>query len=257
MATGGAAQMDFRQWLIFALFGIGAIIMRGAGCVINDLWDKNLDAQVERTKNRPLASGVITFKQGLLFLCALLLTGLLILLQLNTYTIALGFIAIPLIALYPLMKRLTFWPQAFLGIAFNFSALMGWSAIMGSLSLPAFLTYASCMFWTLGYDTVYAFQDKEDDILIGIKSTALLFDEQSKHWVMAFYAISWVSLNISAFLPNYNILMPVFLLPASLHLVWQMWKWDLKDPLSALSIFKSNRNYGLLVLIGLAFGSQF
>ncbi len=249
--------MNEQDWYIVFLFCLGAIIMRAAGCVINDLWDKNLDQKVARTQMRPLASGALSRKQALLFLFLLLLSGLTILIQMSFITILLGILSLPLIILYPLMKRITWWPQAFLGIIFNFGVLMGWAATSGILELPALILYGSAALWTLGYDTIYAHQDKEDDALIGIKSTALKFGENSALWVKVFYILSWILLAISASMAFKSFFTPFLLLPALLHIFWQIKMWRINSPQSALEIFKSNRNYGIIVLAGLALGQLF
>ncbi len=227
--------------------------MRGAGCVINDVWDRDLDKLVERTKNRPLANGIISPKQGLLFLATLLLTGLTILLQFNFITIILGIITLPLIATYPLMKRLTWWPQLFLGLTFNFGALMGWSAITGTISTPALLLYIGGIFWTLSYDTIYAHQDKEDDAMAGIKSTARLFNENSKKWVRAFFGIAILSF-IAAIITANGMTPSTALigLPAA-HASWQIKTWNPDDNQSSLRIFKSNMIFGACLLIACLF----
>jgi 4-hydroxybenzoate polyprenyltransferase len=244
LAAGGATRMDGADWTIFALFGIGAVVMRAAGCVINDLWDRDLDKKVERTSARPLASGEISVKQTTGFLVALLVLGLIILLQMNALTVLLGFLSLPLIAIYPLMKRFTWWPQLFLGFTFNFGALMGWSAVTGAIEFPAVLLYAGGIFWTLGYDTIYAHQDKEDDALAGIKSTALLFGVESKKFVSVFFSIAYVLIFMAS--------QSLFLIPAALHLAWQLRVWMPDDAASSLRVFKSNRDFGILVLLGLA-----
>lgn len=254
MASGGLRSFGAFEWTLFALFGFGAIIMRSAGCVINDLWDRDLDKNVERTRVRPLASGALNVKQAVAFLFVLLLLGLGILLQLNLLTIMLGFLSFPLIVAYPLMKRFTWWPQAFLGLTFNFGALMGWAAISGELTLPAALLYVSGVLWTLGYDTIYAHQDMEDDALAGIKSTALKFGAHSKSWVGGFYLFSWIGLCGAVFISGAHVYAPLMLVPAGLHLLVQLVLWDGAQPESALRVFKSNRNYGILVLLGLIAG---
>ncbi|MCF8495089.1 MAG: 4-hydroxybenzoate octaprenyltransferase [Alphaproteobacteria bacterium] len=238
------------RWDLFALFGAGAVVMRAAGCVINDLWDRDVDRRIERTRLRPLAAGDISVRAALCFLAALLLVGFLILLQMNGTTIFLGFLSLPLIVIYPLMKRWTWWPQAFLGLTFNFGALMGWSAATGTLALPAFLLYVSGIFWTLGYDTVYAHQDRADDLIAGIKSTALKLGAYSKVWVMIFYALAW------CFLAAAGMIMsepgaPIVLLPAALHLIRQVYIWRPDDAENSLWIFRTNPLCGLLVLAGL------
>ncbi len=244
LASDGVTRMDGRAWVIFALFGLGAVVMRAAGCVVNDLWDRRLDAQVERTKQRPLASGAVSVENAFAFLFVLLLIGFVILLQFNPLTILLGVLSLPLIAAYPLMKRITWWPQLFLGFTFNFGALMGWSAVTGAIELPALLLYVGGIFWTLAYDTIYAHQDKEDDALAGIKSTARLFGEKSRSYVAAFFCIVYVLL----FTASQNL----FLIPAALHLIWQLYAWKPGDAVSSLRVFRSNRDFGILVLLGLA-----
>ncbi len=225
--------------------------MRGAGCVINDLWDRNLDKQVERTKNRPIASNKISVRNAAIFLATLLLLGLIILLQLNTATIILGFLVMPLIITYPFMKRITWWPQAFLGLTFNFSVLMGWSTITGNIGFPAILLYAGAIFWTLGYDTIYAHQDKNDDILAGIKSTALKFGQHSKLWISVFYTLSILlifcaSLSAKGFTP-----LSILVILPMLHFIWQIIKWNPDDQSSSLYIFRSNQVAGILILMSL------
>lgn len=233
---------------LFILFGIGAVIMRAAGCVINDLWDRDLDRQVERTKLRPLASGALSKRQAAAFLLALLAVGLLILLQLNRATVFLGFLSMPLIAAYPLMKRITWWPQLFLGIVFNFGAPMGWSAVTDTLALPALLLYVGGVFWTLGYDTIYAHQDREDDLRVGVKSTAIFFGQKSRMWIAGFYLTAWLFF-LSALLAAGAGFFSFFILSvAGLHPIRQIWTWDADDPASSLKIFRSNRDFGLLVL---------
>ena len=252
LASGGISNFGSHKWRIIALFILGAIIMRGAGCVVNDLWDRDLDKMVERTKNRPLASGAVSTKKGIAFLATLLLIGLVILLQFNITTIILGIITLPLIMSYPLMKRFTWWPQAFLGLTFNFGALMGYSAITGNISAPALLLYLGGIFWTLGYDTIYAHQDKEDDIMAGIKSTALKFGENSKIWIAGFYALSITSI-LGAYITAGNTYSTsVFILIPIAHFAWQIWIWNPNNQSSSLSIFKSNQITGLLILLMLS-----
>ncbi len=248
LASGGLAGMTVRSWGIFVLFGVGAVVMRAAGCVMNDLWDRKLDMKVERTSARPLASGAVLPRAAFGFLALLLLAGLLILLQMNGLTIILGAASLPLIAIYPLMKRITWWPQAFLGLTFNFGALMGWSAVTGALAWPAALLYLSGIFWTLGYDTIYAHQDREDDALAGIKSTALKFGAHSRRWVIGFYVLALVFLGAAFHMTNNAVYYTHFLMPAAVHMLWQVKAWQPESPQSSLDIFKSNTIYGVLVL---------
>ena len=252
LAGDGLIHMTARDYYYIILFSIGAVIMRGAGCVINDLWDRDLDKMVERTKNRPLANGTLSPMNAIAFLIILLFMGLTILLQFNATTRILGCMTLPLIAIYPLMKRITWWPQVFLGLTFNFGALMGWSAVAGEVEIPALLLYGGGIFWTLGYDTIYAHQDKEDDALARIKSTALKFGRHSKIWVSIFYTASILLIFTATVIENtISSELLVFMLPA-LHLTWQIRRWEITEPESALSVFKSNLIYGLLILFFLA-----
>jgi 4-hydroxybenzoate polyprenyltransferase len=245
--------MNGADLYLMVLFAIGALVMRGAGCVINDLWDRDLDGRVERTAMRPIPSGDVSVLQALLFLCVLLIIGLIILLQLSLLAITLGVISVFFIAIYPLMKRITWWPQAFLGLTFNFGALMGWAAATGDLPWQAWAIYAAGCFWTLGYDTIYALQDRDDDALIGIKSTARLFVERMGmnpaipcgvffciHYALVCLVImNDHSMNTLAIM---LLCLPVF------HLLWQVitLKPSLHD--NTLARFKSNRDYALLLL---------
>lgn len=229
------------RWDLFLLFGIGAVVMRGAGCVINDLWDHKMDAKVARTKGRPLPSKRVTRREAYAFLFVLMMSGFAILMSFNTAAILIGVISIAFIAVYPLMKRITWWPQLFLGLTFNFGALLGTAAAYGELTPNAWWMYAAGIFWTLGYDTIYAHQDKDDDALVGIKSTARLFGENSKAWVASFY------LSATALLA-FATANPWILAVAGAHFAWQVKTWDMDDPASSLRFFKSNRDAGLLIL---------
>lgn len=250
LASGGLANMSMRGWYYMLLFALGALLMRSAGCIVNDLWDRKLDAAVERTRNRPLAAGTLSVRQAVIFMLALLLASFVILLQFNIPTIALGFLSLALVATYPAMKRITWWPQLFLGFTFNWGALMGWTAINGSLAWPPLLLYAGGICWTLVYDTVYAHQDKEDDAIIGIKSTARLFAGRSKLYVTGFSAAAlalFVAAKYAA-AGGSGDAFPLFILPLA-HIAWQMKHWEPDDPQSCLRIFRSNRVFGWLVLL--------
>lgn len=253
LASGGLFHMGLKSWGLMLLFGVGAIIMRAAGCVINDLWDRDLDKQVERTKARPLAAGTLNEKQAMIFLAGLLSAGLLILLTMNWTTIILGVLSIPLIVAYPYLKRITWWPQAFLGITFNFGALMGYSAVTGTLGFSALLLYLAGICWTLGYDTIYAHQDREDDAMAGIKSTARLFGEDSRRWVKSFYDLCAGFLVFAVLLQGGGLWGAIAILMACSHLLWQMTEWQPEDPASSLRTFRANRDFGLLVLLAVAF----
>lgn len=227
------------------LFGLGSILMRSAGCIINDIWDRDLDKHVERTANRPIASGAISVKQALAFLALLLTLSLVILLQFNQATQILGLISLPFIVAYPLMKRITWWPQAFLGLTFNFSALMAYSAIFGQLTPTALMIYGAGILWTLAYDTIYAHQDIDDDAMIGIKSSARALGQYSTYFVYICYGASW-ALSLAVVGKPYIL----SLLPAGIYalLLCRIWQPDNKQ--SALDIFKSSKIYGLLILAG-------
>ncbi|MFP4386007.1 MAG: 4-hydroxybenzoate octaprenyltransferase [Alphaproteobacteria bacterium] len=251
LASGGLKNIDAKTLYISTLFFLGAITMRAAGCIINDLWDRDIDQKVKRTKSRPIASGTIGTKQALTLLLFLLATGLAILMQLNTTTITLGIISLPLIIVYPLMKRITWWPQAFLGLTFNLGTLMGWSAITGSLAAPAWVLYIGGIVWTLGYDTIYAHQDITDDLKIGIKSTALRFGSNSKKWVTGFFVLHIAAISLALYISPKGITLYTTALLAllSAHFIWQLYKWKPEDQESSLHIFRANKNAGMLTLL--------
>ena len=236
---------------MFVLFTIGAVVMRGAGCTVNDLADRKFDARVARTATRPIASGQISVLKAFVFLALQLLLGLSILLQFNAFTVALGASSLLLIVLYPFMKRITYWPQLFLGFTFNWGALLGWAAVKGELSAPAFVLYGAGIFWTLGYDTIYAHQDKKDDVLIGVKSTALKFGDGTKPWLVGFYSITVILLAATGLLAN--LAWPFYsgLTLAALHLAWQIKSVDIANSKNCLRRFKSNRDFGLILLAGI------
>lgn len=246
LAAGGLDGMNGYDFYLLALFLIGAIVMRGAGCVVNDLWDRDFDAQVERTRDRPLASGAVKIWQAAILLFTLCFIGLIILVQTSSVTIWLGFASIAFIVAYPYMKRITWWPQAFLGLTFNFGALMGWSAVTGALGWEPVLLYTGAFFWTLGYDTIYAHQDKDDDQMIGIKSTALLFGDRSKKMVGICYGASWLLIAITAFLANASVLSLGLLVLPGLHMALQILTWNMDSQPNSLKTFKSNQICGLL-----------
>ncbi|RMF11709.1 MAG: 4-hydroxybenzoate octaprenyltransferase [Alphaproteobacteria bacterium] len=238
----------------FVLFFIGAFVMRAAGCVFNDIVDRDIDAGVERTRARPLASGRVSLPMAIVFLGLLLLVGLVILVQFNSLTIMLGVASLGLVAIYPFMKRITYWPQAVLGLTFNWGALMGWAAATGSLAPPAIALYIAGFFWTMGYDTIYAHQDKEDDVLMGVKSLALKLGEGSKAWIAAFYGLSIVFLGLAGALANLGPLFYVVLAFAAAHLIYQIIRVDIDDPDTCLEVFRSNRIFGWIVFAAIVFG---
>ncbi|MFY8095373.1 MAG: 4-hydroxybenzoate octaprenyltransferase [Niveispirillum sp.] len=240
-------------WLM-GLFGVGAVVLRGAGCTLNDILDRKLDARVERTKVRPLPSGQVTVKQAIGFLLAQLLLGLVILLQLNPFAVFLGAASLLLVAAYPLMKRITWWPQAFLGLTFNWGALLGWAAVRGDLGWQPVLLYVGGILWTLGYDTIYAHQDREDDAHVGIKSTALLFGNDSRRWVGGFYAGAFVCWLLALEPMGMFWAISVPLLVTGALMVMQVRGWDMNDPADSLATFRAARFVGMALLVAIIVG---
>jgi 4-hydroxybenzoate polyprenyltransferase len=239
-------------WGLLALFAIGALAMRGAGCVINDLWDRRLDARVERTRMRPLASGAVGVQAALGLLCGLLLIGLAVLVQLPWAAILCGFAVMPLVVLYPLAKRVTWWPQAVLGLTFNWGVLVGALAVAPQFSTPVLLAYAAGVFWTLGYDTIYAYQDVRDDESVGVKSSARALGPRAKLGVGIFYALAYLLLKIALLLKGVTYGSFLLLHLALAHLAWQVIAWKPDDPADCLKRFRSNRDAGLLVFAAYA-----
>jgi 4-hydroxybenzoate polyprenyltransferase len=234
------------------LFLIGAIAMRGAGCTYNDILDRKLDAQVERTRNRPLPSGRVTIRAATAFLVAQALIGLAVLLSFNFFSIRLAIASLAIVAVYPLMKRVTSWPQAALGLAFSWGALIGWSATFASLAAAPILLYASAFAWTIGYDTIYALQDARDDAIVGIRSTARLFGARVKLWVGVFYVAS-AALAIAAIeAAGGGPIALIGWLAFCAHLAWQASQVEGANPATALKLFRSNRDAGLILFVGVA-----
>jgi len=229
------------------LFFIGAFAMRGAGCTWNDLVDRDLDVLVERTRSRPIPSKQVTVAQATVFMMALALIGLLVLLQFNRFTVMTGLASLLVVAVYPFMKRITYWPQIVLGLAFSWGALMGWPAEFGRLDWPAFVLYAGSISWVIGYDTIYAHQDREDDLLIGIKSTALLFGERTAPMLTSFYAGAVVLIGIAGLMAGAGVIFVLGLIAFGAHLAWQVKRLDINDPGHCLKQFKSNRDAGLIL----------
>jgi 4-hydroxybenzoate polyprenyltransferase len=240
-----------------ALFGLGAMIMRGAGCAFNDIADRDFDDKVERTRARPIPSGAVTPWQAGLFMGFLMALGLLILLQFNRAAVVVGACSLLLIFPYPFMKRITYWPQAWLGLTFNWGALLGWAAVQGGLALPALVLYAAGFFWTLSYDTIYAHQDKEDDALIGVKSTALALGSRSRVWLYAFSSIAALLLGLSGWSAGLAWPFYPFLAAGWVQLLWQVHDADFDDSADCLAKFKSNRLFGWLILAGIVAGRLF
>ena len=234
-------------WLLF-LFAVGAIAMRGAGCTYNDLIDREIDAQVGRTRSRPLPSGQVTPRAAFIFMLTLCLVGLAVLLRFNSTTIWLGLGVIPIVALYPFVKRFSHWPQAVLGLAFNWGALLGWPAVLGRLDWPAIVLYAGAVAWTIGYDTIYAHQDREDDDLIGLKSTALRFGSATKPWLASLYAFAWPAITAAGLMANAGTAFLICMLAAAAQLAWQVATLDIDDAENCLTRFRSNRDFAAIVL---------
>jgi 4-hydroxybenzoate polyprenyltransferase len=249
--AAGIAHDAGRLPLIIVLFLIGAFAMRGTGCTWNDITDRDLDARVERTRSRPIPAGQVSVPQAAAFLVLQALVGLAVLLQFNSYAVATGIASLIIVAVYPFMKRITYWPQIVLGLAFSWGALMGFAVMFGRIDATALVLYAGSIAWVIGYDTIYAHQDTEDDALIGIKSTALLFGERTRSALMAFYALAVALIGAALALAGAGWMAWVGLAAFAAHLGWQIWRLEIGDPALCLRIFKSNRDAGLLLFAGL------
>jgi 4-hydroxybenzoate polyprenyltransferase len=248
-AVRAAQPVDLRHVL---LFFIGAFAMRGAGCTWNDIVDRDLDARVERTRSRPIPSGQVGVAGAAAFLLLQAAAGLAVLLQFNRFTILVGLASLGVVAIYPFMKRVTYWPQIVLGLAFSWGALMGWPAVFGRLDQPALLLYAGAISWVIGYDTIYAHQDREDDAFIGIKSTALLFGSRTKPMLTIFYALAVALIGCAGWSAGAGVIFAIGLTAFAAHLAWQIWRLDIDDPALCLAVFKSNRDAGLILFAALA-----
>ena len=249
-----ADERIFNEWRDFyyvILFGLGTLVMRGAGCAFNDIVDRKIDAQVARTRGRPIPSGAVTVRQAAGFVVALCLIGLVILLQFNWFSVFLGAASLLLVLAYPFMKRITWWPQAWLGLTFNWGALLGFAAETGRLDMSDGLLYAGLFFWTLGYDTIYAHQDKEDDALIGVRSTALLLADDSRKWILRFYAAAFTLILAAGFSGHAGWPFGFVMLAAGAHLLWQVKSLNIASADNCLMLFRANRVTG--ALIGMAF----
>jgi len=237
-------------WLL-ALFLVGAFVMRGAGCTYNDIVDRDYDASVARTAARPIPSGQVSVAEAAMFLAVLCIAGFVVLIQFNRFTILLGAASLALIAVYPFMKRLTYWPQIVLGLTFKWGALVGWSAVTGSLAWAPAALYAGSVLWTVGYDTIYAHQDKEDDALVGLKSTALRLGDATPRWLVVFYAGAVVLWGLAGALVGAHIVFFLALLLACVQLAWQVATLDTADPANCRARFKSNQLVGWILFLGL------
>jgi 4-hydroxybenzoate polyprenyltransferase len=249
--AAGIAHDVGRLPLIVVLFLVGAFVMRGAGCTWNDITDRDLDALVERTRSRPIPAGQVSVAQAAVFLVLQALVGLAVLLQFNRFAIVTGIASLVIVAVYPFMKRITYWPQIVLGLAFSWGALMGFAVILGRIDATALVLYAGSIAWVIGYDTIYAHQDAEDDALIGIKSTALLFGTRTRPALMVFYGLAVLLIGVALALAGAGWMAWLGLAAFAVHLVSQIETLDIGDPKLCLRIFKSNRNAGLLLFAGL------
>ena len=237
------------------LFFLGSVLMRSAGCIVNDISDKEFDKKVSRTKNRPIASNQVSIKLGIFYTLILCLLALLVLINFNNLTILLALGSMPLAFTYPLMKRFTYWPQLFLGITFNYGLILGWTAIQGEINAVAIIFYFGAIFWTLGYDTIYGFQDIKDDEIIGVKSTSIKFKKKPKLFLTTCYLIFIISLILVGIYMKLNTMFYFFILIPATHLFfYQIHNFNFKDPKNCLKIFKSNNFFGAIVLCNILIG---
>ena len=242
----------YNYFFYLTLFFFGSVLMRSAGCIVNDILDKEFDKKVSRTKNRPIASGKISIKLGLIFTFFLCFLALLILLNFNTFTIILALGSMPLAFSYPLMKRYTYWPQLFLGITFNYGLVLGWVCIKNQIDIITIIFYLGAIFWTLGFDTIYGYQDIKDDEIIGVKSTSIKFKKNPKLFLIICYLIFTISLIILGFFMRFEKEYYFFLLIPILHLFfYQIYRLDFTNPKSSLKIFKSNNLLGVIILFNI------
>jgi 4-hydroxybenzoate polyprenyltransferase len=237
------------------LFFLGSVLMRSAGCIVNDITDKEFDKKVERTKNRPLASNKVSVKLAIFYTIILCILAFLVLINFNNLTIVLALCSMPLAFTYPLMKRLTYWPQLFLGITFNYGLILGWTSIVGEISITPIILYLGAIFWTLGYDTIYGFQDIKDDEIIGVKSTSIKFKNKSKNFVSICYVFLISSILAVGYIMNYNYFFYAGLIIVITHLFfYQIKLFDSKDPLMCLKVFKSNNLIGFIIFCNILIG---
>src|SRR5215831_12541179 len=239
---------------LLLFFALGAVAMRGAGCTLNDIADRHYDAQVARTRLRPLPSGAVSMSQAVRFLGFQLAIGAAVLFSLNRTSVLLGVAVLGLIGTYPFMKRITYWPQVFLGLNFNWGALIGWTAVTGALAWPPLLLYVGGVFWTIGYDTIYAHQDKEDDVRIGVKSSAIVLGERTRPWLFVFYSVALLSWAAAGFAAGLGTLFWLALAAATAQLIWQAARVAIEDPSDCLRKFRSNRVVGWLIFAGIIAG---
>ena len=259
-AWGLTLAYDFSKnlndyFFYLSLFFFGSLLMRSAGCIVNDISDKEFDKKVSRTKNRPIASNQVSIKLGIFYTLILCLLAFLVLINFNNLTILLAIGSMPLAFTYPLMKRFTYWPQLFLGITFNYGLILGWTAIQGEINIVAIIFYLGAIFWTLGYDTIYGFQDIKDDEIIGVKSTSIKFKKKPKLFLTTCYLIFIISLILVGIFMKLNTMFYFFILISSAHLFfYQIYNFNFKDPKNCLKIFKSNNFFGAIILCNILIG---
>ena len=262
-AWGLTLANDFNEilnnyFLFLILFFLGAVLMRSAGCIVNDILDKEFDAKVFRTKNRPIASGKVSVKLGIFYSLILCLLALLVLLNFNFFTIILALASMPLAFTYPLMKRFTYWPHLFLGITFNYGIILGWAAIKGQIDIIPIILYFGAIFWTLGYDTIYGYQDIKDDEIIGLKSTSIKFKNNSKLFIFLCYVFLNFSILIVGYFSKLSFYFYFFMVVSMFQIfLYQVRNFNPRDPDKCLNIFKSNNFFGLLIFLGILFGKIF
>jgi len=262
-AWGLTLIYDFSQNLnnylfYFLLFFLGSVLMRSAGCIINDILDRKFDSQVSRTKNRPIASKKISVSGGLIYAAFLCGLAFLVLINFNYFTILAALASMPLAFTYPLMKRYTYWPQLFLGITFNYGLILGWTSITESINIIPIIFYLGAIFWTLGYDTIYGYQDIKDDEIIGLKSTSIKFKGTAKTFLIICYSILISLLVIGGYLMDFNFFYFLFLIiPAAQLFLFQIRCFDLNNTSTCLKIFKSNNYLGLIIFINILIGKIF
>ena len=247
---------DLKNYFFYlCLFFLGSVLMRSAGCIVNDISDKEFDKKVERTKNRPIASNKVSIKLAIFYTIILCSLAFLVLINFNNLTIILALCSMPLAFTYPLMKRFTYWPQLFLGITFNYGLVLGWTAIQGEINTVAIIFYLGAIFWTLGYDTIYGFQDIKDDEIIGVKSTSIKFKNKPKNFIISCYVFLISSILILGIIMNYNYFFYISLLITIIHLFFfQIKIFNSKNPTSCLKVFKSNNITGLIIFSNILIG---
>jgi len=259
-AWGLTLAYDFSKnlndyFFYLSLFFLGSVLMRSAGCIVNDICDKEFDKKVSRTKNRPIASNQVSIKLGIFYTFILCLLAFLVLINFNNLTIILALASMPLAFTYPLMKRFTYWPQLFLGITFNYGLVLGWTTIQDGINVVSIIFYLGAIFWTLGFDTIYGYQDLKDDEIIGVKSTSIKFKKNPKLFLNVCYLIFVISLVTVGFFMKFKLIYYFFLMVPTLHLFfYQVYNFNFKDPKNSLKIFKSNNLLGMIVLLNILVG---